>query len=110
MSKMPNKEALEILLGALTDAEWSQLKHLRETRSAHSITNTVIARKTSAIQFADWILKHSIIPGYDENGSACWVFDDCYVLRDDFNKTFTSLELYNAYINGLFEPEEDEDE
>ena len=107
---MQNKEALEILLGALSDAEWVQLKQLRETKNAHSITNTVIARKTSAIQFANWILKHTVNPGYDENGWLCWVLDDCYVLRDDFNKTFTSTELYEAYINGLFEPEEDDEE
>jgi hypothetical protein len=104
MSKMPNKEALEILLGALTDAEWSQLKHLRETRSAHSITNMVIARKTSAVQFADWILKHTVAPGYDENGWACWV------IADGTGRRFTSEELYNEYINGLFEPEEDDQE
>ena len=102
MSKMPNKEALEILLDALTDAEWMQLKQLRETRSAHSITNTVIARKTSAIQFADWILKHTVAPGYDENGWLCWI------LEDGTSRTFTSTKLYEAYINGLFEPEEDE--
>jgi len=101
---MQNKPALEILLGALTDAEWMQLKQIRETRSAHSITNTVIARKTSAIQFADWILKHTVMPGYDMDGNCCWV------IADGTGRTFTSTELYEAYINGLFEPEEDEQE
>jgi hypothetical protein len=101
---MPNKEALEILLGALTDAEWMQLKQIRETRSAHSITNTVIARKTSAISFADWILKHAVRSGYDEYGWGCWV------IADGTGRRFTSEELYNEYINGLFEPEEDDQE
>ena len=101
---MPDKEALEILLDALSYAEWTQLKHLRESRSANQITNMVVARKTSAIRFADWILKHTVRSGYDETGWCCWVLDD------GSGRTFTSEELYNAYINGLFEPEEDEDE
>lgn len=99
---MQNKPALEILLGALSDAEWMQLKQLRETRSAHSITNTVIARKTSAISFADWILKHAVRSGYDKDGRCYWV------IMDGTNRVFTSEELYIEYINGLFEPEEDE--
>jgi len=101
---MPNKEAIEILIGALTDAEWSQLKHLRESRSANQITNMVVARKTSAIRFADWILMNSVKSGYDETGWMKWVLTDASGTR------FTSEELYNAYINGLFEPEENEDE
>jgi hypothetical protein len=109
---MQNKEALEILLGALTDAEWTQLKHLRESRSANQITNMVVARKTSAIRFADWILMNTVRSGYDKDGRCYWI------LLDGSNRVFTSEELYNAYINGLFEPdinglfepEEDEDE
>lgn len=96
---MPNKEALEILLGALTDAEWTQLKHLRESRSANQITNMVVSRKTSAIRFADWILMNTVKSGYDETGWMKWV------LTDGSGTTFTSTELYNAYINGLFEPD-----
>ncbi len=102
MSKMPNKEALEILLGALSDAEWMQLKHLRETKSAHSITNIVIARKTSAIQFADWILRYAVRSGYDKDGCCYWI------LVDGSNRVCSSEELYNEYINGVFEPEKDE--
>jgi hypothetical protein len=109
---MPDKEALEILLDALSYAEWTQLKLLRESRNAHSAGNIVIARRTSAVQFADWILKHNVKSGYDENGWCCWV------LVDGSGRTLTSLELYNEYINGLFEPdinglfepEENEDE
>jgi hypothetical protein len=104
---MQNKEALEILLGALSDAEWTQLKLLRESRNAHSAGNIVVARKTSAIRFADWILMNTVRSGYDKDGCCYWI------LIDGSNRVFTSEELYNAYINGLFEPElyeEDEDE
>jgi len=104
---MPNKEALEILLGALSDAEWTQLKLLRESRNAHSAGNIVVARKTSAIYFADWILKHTIMPGYDADGAICWV------IANGSGETLSSPELYNEYINGRFiQPiyEEDEDE
>ena len=101
---MQNKEALEILLGALSDAEWMQLKHLRETKSAHSITNIVIARKTSAIQFADWILRYAVRSGYDKDGCCYWI------LVDGSNRVYSSEELYNEYINGVFELEEDDQE
>jgi hypothetical protein len=101
---MQNKPALEILLGALSDAEWMQLKQIRETRSAHTITNTVIARKTSAIQFADWILRYAVRSGYDKDGRCYWV------LVDGSNRVCSSEELYNEYINGLFEPQEDDQE
>ena len=101
---MQNKEALEIILGALTDTEWMQLKHLRETKSAHSITNIVIARKTSAIQFADWILRYAVRSGYDKDGCCYWI------LVDGSNRVCSSEELYNEYINGVFELEEDDQE
>lgn len=101
---MQNKPALEILLGALSDAEWMQLKQLRESKNAFRNSDIVVARKTSAVQFANWILKHTVNPGYDENGWACWV------LADGTDRVFTSTELYEAYINGLFDPEEDDEE
>ncbi len=99
---MQNKPALEILLGALSDAEWMQLKQLRESKNAFRNSDIVVARKTSAVQFANWILKHAVRSGYDEYGWSCWV------IADGTGRRFTSEELYNEYINGVFEPEEDE--
>ena len=104
---MPNKEALEILLGALTDAEWTQLKLLKETKSAFSTNSMIQYRKQGAIQFANWILKHTIMPGYDADGAICWV------IANGSGETLSSPELYNEYMNGRFiQPiyEEDEDE
>ena len=99
---MQNKEALEIILGALTDTEWMQLKHLRESKNAFRNSDIVIARKTSAIQFADWILRYAVRSGYDKDGCCYWI------LVDGSNRVCSSEELYNEYINGVFEPEEDE--
>jgi hypothetical protein len=104
---MPNKEALEILLGALSDAEWEQLKLLKETKSAFSTNSMIQYRKQGAIQFANWILKHTIMPGYDADGAICWV------IANGSGETLSSPELYNEYMNGRFiQPiyEEDEDE
>jgi hypothetical protein len=104
---MQNKEALEILLGALTDAEWTQLKLLKETKSAFSTNSMIQYRKQGAIQFANWILKHTIMPGYDADGAICWV------IANGSGETLSSPELYNEYMNGRFiQPiyEEDEDE
>jgi hypothetical protein len=104
---MQNKKALEILLDALSDAEWEQLKLLKESKSAFSTASMIQYRKQGAIQFADWILKHTIMPGYDEDGAICWV------IANGSGETLSSPELYNEYMNGRFiQPifEEDEDE
>jgi hypothetical protein len=103
---MQNKKALEILLDALSDAEWEQLKLLKESKSAFSTTSMIQYRKQGAIQFADWILKHTIMPGYDEDGAIYWV------IENGSGETLSSPELYEAYMNGSFEQEifEEEDE
>lgn len=93
---MQNKEALEILLGALTDAEWEQLKLLKESKSAFNTSTIMQHRKQGAIQFANWILKHTIMPGYDEDGSICWV------IANGSGETLSSPELYNEMMNGRF--------
>jgi len=102
---MQNKKALEILLGALSDEEWQQLKLLKEAKSAYSTSTMVEYRKIGSIHFANWILKHTIIPGYDTDGNSCWV------IADGSGRTFPSEELYEEYLRGSFDKsifEEDE--
>ncbi len=48
---MQNKEALEILLGALSDAEWMQLKHLRETKFGWLPKNTTVKIMQSVLRW-----------------------------------------------------------
>jgi hypothetical protein len=96
-----NKETLDILIDALSEKDWQELKFRAETKQAFKAANVFRARRESAVQFGDWILKHNILPSYDEDGFACWV------VADGAGKIYTSLELYNAYLNGDFEDDED---
>jgi hypothetical protein len=97
-----NKSALDIIVDALSDAEWDQLRLKADSKRVFHKSNIFSAKRTSAIEFSDWILKHNLINGYDNDGYACWV------LSDGSGTTYTSLELYNAYIRGDFEPDEDD--
>ena len=96
-----DKQTLDILIDALSEQEWNELKRRAEAKQAFKTVNTFRARQESAIQFGDWILKHNILPSYDEEGYACWV------VADGAGKVYTSLELHNAYLNGDFEDEDD---
>lgn len=97
-----NKEALDIIVDALTDQEWEQLRMKADSKRAFHKSNIFSAKRSSAIEFGDWILKHNIHNGYDMDGSACWV------VADGSGTVYSSLELYNAYIRGDFEPDEDD--
>lgn len=97
-----NKETLDILIDAMSDTEWNELRLRADSKKAFNASNIFSAKRSSAIEFGDWILKHNLVNGYDEDGSACWV------LADGSGTTYTSLELYNAYMNGDFEQDEDD--
>ena len=96
-----NKETLDILIDALSEKEWQELKNRADAKKAFTKADIFRARRESAIQFGDWILKHNVLPSYDYDGFACWV------VADGAGKLYTSLELYNAYLNGDFEDDED---
>jgi hypothetical protein len=98
-----NKETLDILIDAMSDTEWNELRLRSDARRASQASATYSAKRSSAIEFGDWILKHNLTNGYDEAGFACWV------LADGSGTTYTSLELYNAYMNGDFEPDDEDD-
>jgi len=98
------KTTLEIIIDSITDLEWAQLVLKRDSRRAFQKTEVNLARKNGAIEFADWILKHTLVNGYDEDGFACWI------LADGSGKTYTSLELHDAYVRGDFEVDDDIDD
>ena len=96
-----DKSTLDILIDALSEQEWQELKNRADVKKAFTKADIFRAKRESAIQFGDWILKHNILPSYDEEGSACWV------VADGACKVYTSLELHNAYLNGEFDDDED---
>jgi hypothetical protein len=96
------KQTLDILLDALTEKEWQELKYRAELRQALYKNEVPLAKMQSAVQFGDWILKHNVLPSYDEDGAACWI------VADGVGKEYTSTQLYWAYMNGDFEPDEDD--
>lgn len=95
------KQTLDILLDALTEQEWQELKNRAEAKKAFFKADIFRAKRESAIQFGDWILKHNVLPSYDEDGEACWI------VADGAGKVYTSTQLYWAYMNGDFEDEDD---
>ena len=100
MSKQ--QTTLDILIDALSDNDWAQLKLKAESRKAFQKIEVFEAKRRSAIEFGDWILKHNIVNGYDEDGSSCWV------VPDGKGNTYTSLELYNIYLIGEWNQEDEE--
>ena len=98
-----DKLALEIIIDALSDQDWTQLQLKANARKAFQKAEIITAKRQSAIEFGDWILKHNVISGYDMDGVSCWV------VPDGKGNTYTSTELYNIYLTGEWE-EFDSDE
>ncbi len=98
-----NKSTLDILIDALSEQEWQELKRRAEVKQAFKTADIFSAKQESAVQFGDWILKHNVLPSYDADGFACWV------VADGAGKEYTSLELYSIYQSGEWEIEDDDD-
>jgi len=96
-----NKPTLDILIDALSEQEWEELKHRAETKQAFKAADTLRAKRESAIYFGDWILKHEVTPGYDENMSECWI-----TRFGDEITYYTTLELYNIYMSGEWDDDD----
>ena len=95
-----DKPTLDILIDALSEQEWQELKRRVESKHAFRSADILRAKRESAIQFGDWILKHNVVSGYDDDGSACWV------VPDGTGTCYTTLELYNIYITGRWDDED----
>jgi hypothetical protein len=90
-----NKETLDILIDALSEQEWQELKNRADVKKAFSKAGIFRAKTESAVQFGDWILKHTVYPGQDENMNECW-----FTRFGDEITYYTTLELYSIYISG----------
>jgi hypothetical protein len=61
----------------------------------------VDAKVINPSRYVDWLLKKNLVNGYDDEGSSCWV------VPDGKGNTYTTLEIYNIYITGEWEEEDD---
>jgi hypothetical protein len=94
---------LDIIADALTEEDWNALRLKMESKKAFHKASLIEVGKSKAIQFADWILKHNLVNGYDEDGSSCWV------VANGKGEVYDSVQLYNIFLTGVW-PGEDEEE
>ena len=95
-------KTLDILLESIGDEEWELIKNKVEIKRTHRHAENFRNRRESAITFGDWLLKHNLVNGYDQEGSSCWV------VPDGKENTYTTLEIYNIYLRGDWEDVEDD--
>lgn len=94
----------DIISQGITNEEWQKLKLKVESTKAFQTAEVIRAKRESAINFGDWILKHNVVNGYDDEGSSCWV------VPNGQGETYTTLELHTIYITGQWDEGEDDDE
>lgn len=99
-----NKPTIEILIDALSDHDWAQLQLKAGARRAFQKAEVYKARRESAIEFGDWILKQNVTIGYDMDGISCWV------VPDGKGNTYSTDELYTIWYTDAWEEIDDEDE
>lgn len=93
----------DIISQGITNEEWQKLKLKVESAKAFQASEVFKAKRESAINFGDWILKHDVVSGYDDEGFSCWV------VPNGKGEVYTTLELHTIYITGKWE-EDDEDD
>lgn len=96
-----NKSTLDILIDALSDQEWQELKNRADAKKAFTKADVFRAKRESAIQFGDWILKYTVPPGQDDSMYQFWL-----TRFGDEITHYTTLELYNIYITGQWDDED----
>lgn len=97
------EKTFDALIESLTDSEWEKIKLKVETRRAHIAADRLRVKRESAIRFGDWILKHTVYPGQDENMSECW-----FTRFGEEITYYTSEELFNIYVRGDWDDLEDD--
>jgi hypothetical protein len=100
---------LNKMLESLSDEEWSTITLRIDSKRAHNKAETFRKMKHEAIQFGNWILKHNVEPGFDENLSACWIRKNPTSEDDIIDKHLTSQELYLIYFLGTWDEISDEE-
>jgi hypothetical protein len=102
MSK--EKNSIDILLESLTDEQWRDINLRADSNRAHQAAERFKTKRESAIKFSEWILTSPVIRMHNNEGSPCW-------FNPNNQERYTSQELYNIYINGVWDEEgEDEDD
>lgn len=98
------KNSIDILLESLSDEQWSKIKLRADSNRAHQAVERYKLKRDSAINFSEWILTSPVIRVHNNDGSSCW-------FNPNVQERYTSTELFNIYINGVWdEEEEDEDD
>ena len=100
-----NKETLNILIDALSDSDWEQLRLKADVRRAFQKVEVIRAKQQSAESFAEWILEHGMSPGFDNNMNPRWYiqFGEDYIY-------YTSEELYRIFTSGEWDICKDDDD
>ena len=101
MSK--EKNSIDILLESLSDEQWSKIKLRADSNRAHQAVERYNLKRDSAINFSEWILTSPVIRMHNNEVSPCW-------FNPNNQERYTSQELYNIYINGVWDEEDDEDD
>lgn len=102
MSK--EKNSIDILLESLSDEQWSKIKLRADSNRAHQAVERYNLKRDSAINFSEWILTSPVIRAHNKEGYPYWFNPD------DQEKIYTSTDLYNIYINGDWDEEEEDEE
>lgn len=97
-------KSLDILLESISEEDWRAIVLKVDAQRAHQAAKILRSKRESAIGFGDWILKKNVGPGIDKNGSFCWVST-----IQGVTDYYSSLELYNIYIRGDWDEDEDDD-
>lgn len=101
------EKTLDIIFESLTDEGWEKLKLKVESLKAFQAVKLAKAKRETAINFGDWIIKHDLKIRYDDKKPFCWaILDDEGRIAEAYN----SNALYNIYLSGEWDEEEDDDD
>lgn len=102
------EKTLDIIFESLTDEGWEKLKLKVESLKAFQSVEVAKVKRESALEFGDWILKHQVtIQLLEDEELPKWtVLDEACRVAE----SYTTNQLYNIYLSGEWDEEEDEDD
>lgn len=102
------EKTLDNALQAMSDEEWNNIALRIQSKKAFQKAEIFKAKRNTSISFADWILKHDIQPLLThemESQGGCWL-----VYIDSERKRLDSTGLFNLFMSGELDMEDDEGE
>jgi hypothetical protein len=98
------ERTIDIIIESMSDEEWEKISLKASANRAHRAAERYRDRRDSVIKFGDWILDHSVYPDYNNKNEPRWStrFGNEYTY-------YTTEELFNIYIRGDWDIEEDDD-